>query len=67
MTQKPTPEALRLASDLRDVADRLEIMAKHLSGPNSHGPSADTLGDLALRLVGHCVDWEVSKLYSKVK
>lgn len=64
---KPTKEALQLASDLRDIADRLEIMAKHLTNPSAHGPSADTMGHLAVRLFKHSIDWEIARLYSRTQ
>lgn len=67
MELQPTREALQLAKDLRDIADRLEIMAKHLVKPNIYPSSADTMGQLSARLSRYSIDWEICKLYSKIE
>ena len=64
---KPTIEALALASDLRDIADRLLIMARHLENPSAHESSADTLGGLAVRLFEHSTDWEIARMHSRTE
>ena len=64
---KPTKEAFKLARDLRDIADRLLIMARHLENPSANKSSADTLGGLAVRLFEHSMDWEVARMYSRTE
>lgn len=67
MKRVPTGEALKLAAELRDICDRLEDHAKNLTLPNVHGPSASSLAELAFRLNGASLDWEVHGLYSKTE